>query len=56
MVEKCEDLEGLDERKEETQEHSYRYRKRMTEAYDKTIKERVITVGQLVLRTVDHVQ
>ena len=27
----------------------------MTEAYNKTIKERVFTEGQLVLRIVDHV-
>ena len=30
--------------------------KKMTEAYDRTIKEKVFTEGQLVLKTVDHVR
>ena len=34
-AERCKDLEGLDEKREETQEHSRRYRKRMIEAYGK---------------------
>ena len=56
MAERCEDLEGLDEKKEEAQEYSCRYRQRMTEAYGRTIKERLFTEGQLVLRTADHVK
>ena len=56
MAERCEDLEGLDERKEEAQECSRRYRQKITEAYGKTIKERIFTEGQLVLRTIDHVR
>ena len=36
-----EDLEGLDKRREEAQEHSRKYRQRMTEAYGKMTKERV---------------
>ena len=56
MAERCEDLEGLDERKEEAQECSRRYRQKITEAYGKTIKERIFMEGQLVLRTIDHVR
>ena len=49
-------MEGLDEKREEAQERSHRYRQRMTEAYGRTIKERMFIEGQLVLRTVDHVR
>ena len=49
-------MEGLDERREEAQEHSRKYRQRMTEAYGRTIKEKVFVEDQLVLRTPDHVQ
>lgn len=56
MVEICEDLEGLDEKREETQERSCRYRQRMIEANGKTIKERVFINGQLVLRTTNHIR
>ena len=55
-VERCEDLERLDEKREEAQECSHKYRQRMTEAYDRTTKERVFTKGQLVLKTTDHVR
>ena len=41
MAERCEDLEGLDETREETQEHSRRYRQRMIEAYGKMTREGV---------------
>ena len=41
-------------RKEEAQECSRRYRLKMTEAYGKTIKERIFTKGQPVQRTIDH--
>ena len=56
MAKRCEDLKGLDEKKEEAQKYSRRYRQRVTEAYGKTIKERVFTEGQLVLRTAKHVR
>ena len=49
-AERCEYLEGLDERWEEAQEHSRRYRQRMTKAYGRMTKERVFAEGQLVLR------
>ena len=49
-AERCEYLEGLDERREEAQEHSRRYRQRMTKAYGRMTKERVFAEGQLVLR------
>ena len=53
MAERCENLEGLDEKREEAQERSYRYRQKMIEA---NVKERVFAEGQLVLRTLDHVR
>ena len=56
VAKRCEDLEGLDERKEEAQEHSCRYMQRMIEAYGRTIKERVFVEGQLVSRIADHVK
>ena len=49
-------MEGLDERREEAQEHSRKYRQRMTEAYGRTIKEKVFVEDKLVLRTPDHVK
>ena len=49
-------MEGLDERREEAQEHSRKYRQRMNEAYGRTIKEKVFVEDQLILRTPDHVQ
>ena len=56
MTESCKDLERLDEKREEAQVHSLRYRQRMTETYGRTTKERVFVEGQLVLKTVDHVR
>ena len=44
-VERYEDLEGLYEIREKAQEHSCRYRQRMTEAYGKMTKERVFAEG-----------
>ena len=44
-AERYENLEGFDERREEAQERSCRYRQKMTEAYGKMIKERVFTKG-----------
>ena len=38
VAERCEDLEGLDEKREKTQEHSRRYRQKMTEAYGRMTK------------------
>ena len=55
-AEKCEDIEGLDERREEAQECSRRYRQMMIEAYGRMTKERVFAEGQLVLRVVDYVR
>ena len=55
-AERCEDLEGLDERREEAQEHSRKYRQRMTEAYGRMTKERVFIEGQLVLRVANYVR
>ena len=52
----CEDLEGLDERREEAQKHSRGYKQRMTEAYGRMTKEKVFAEGQLVLRVVDYVR
>ena len=40
-----ENLEGFDEKREEAQERSRRYRQKMTKAYGKMIKERVFTKG-----------
>ena len=55
-VERCENLEGLDEKREEAQERSRRYRQRMNEAYGKMTRERVFSKGQLVLKAVDHIK
>ena len=43
VAERCEDLEGLDERREKAQERSLRYRQRMTKAYGRMIRERVFS-------------
>ena len=56
MAERCEDLEGLDEKREEAQERSRRYRQKMTEAYGRMTKERVFAEGQLVLKMADYVR
>jgi len=50
VAERYEDLEGLDERREEVQECSHIYKQRMTEAYGKLTKERVFAKEQLVLK------
>ena len=55
-VERCEDLEGLDERREEAQERSHKYRQKMTEAYSRMTKEKVFVEGQLVLKVADYVK
>ena len=39
MAERCEDLEGLDEKREEAQERSRRYRQRMTKTYGRMTKK-----------------
>lgn len=39
MVERCEDLKRLAEKREEALEHSCKYRQRMMEAYGKAIEE-----------------
>ena len=38
-AERCMDLEGLDEKKEEVQERNYRYKQRMTKAYGRSLKK-----------------
>ena len=43
VAEKCEDLEGLDEKREKAQERSRKHRQKMTEAYGRMTKERVFT-------------
>ena len=55
-AERCEDLEGLDERREEAQKCSRKYKQRMTEAYGRMTKERVFVEGQLVLKVADYVR
>ena len=45
VVERCKDLEGLDEKRKEAQERSHRYRQKMTEPYGRTTKERVFVEG-----------
>ena len=56
VVERCEDLEGLDEKRERAQECNCRYRQKMTEACGRMTKERVFAEGQLVLKVVDYVR
>ena len=53
---RCEDLERLDEKREETQECSHRYRQRMTEAYGRMTKDRVFVEGQLMLKVANYVR
>ena len=55
-LERCEDLEGLNERREKAQERSCRYRQKMIEAYGRMTKERVFTEGQLVLKVANYVR
>ena len=55
-AERCEDLEGLDEKREKAQERSRRYKQKMTEAYGRMTKERVFAEGQLVLKVADYVR
>ena len=52
----CEDLEGLDERREEVQERSLKYKQRMTETYGRMTKERVFAEGKLVLKVANYVR
>ena len=54
-TERCEYLEGLNEKREKAQEHSRRYRQKMTEAYSRMTK-RECSGGQLVLKVVDYVR
>ena len=56
VVERRENLEGIDEKREKAQERSRRYRQKMIEAYVKITKERVFTEGQLVLKVTDYVR
>ena len=56
VAERCEDLEGLDEKREKAQERSRRYRQKMIEAYGRMTKERVFVEGQLVLKVADYVR
>ena len=54
VVERWEDLEGLDEKREEAQERSCKYKQRMTEAYGRMTREGVFIEEQLVLKAADH--
>ena len=56
MAKMCEDLKGLNERREDAQERSCRYRQKMTKAYGRMTKERVFPEGQLMLKVVDYVR
>ncbi|XP_050258939.1 uncharacterized protein LOC126703929 [Quercus robur] len=56
VAERCEDLEGLDGKREKAQECSRRYRQKMTEAYGRMTKERVFAEEQLVLKVADYVR
>ena len=42
--------------REEAQEHSRRYRQKITESYVRMTKERVFAEGQLVLKVADYVR
>ena len=53
---RCENLEGLDEKREEAKERSRRYRQRMTEAYGRMSREKVFSERQLVLKATNHVR
>ena len=55
-AERSEDLEGLDERREEAQERNHRYRQKMTETYGRMTKKRVFMEGQLMLNVTDYVR
>ena len=55
-VERYEDLERLDERREKAQERCRRYRQKMTKAYGRMTRERVFAEGQLVLKVADYVR
>ena len=44
-TERCEDLEGLDKKREEAQEHNRIYRQRLTKAYGRMTRERVFAKG-----------
>ena len=56
VAERCKDLEGLDEKREKTQERSRKYRQKMTEAYGRMTKESVFVEGQLVLKVANYVR
>ena len=56
MVERCENLKGLDKKREEAQERNRKYRQRMTEAYGRMTREIVFSEGQLVLKTANHIR
>ena len=45
VAKRCQYLEGLDEKREEAQTCSQRYRQKMIEAYGRTTKERVFEEG-----------
>ena len=56
VLERCEDLEGLNEKREKAQERSRRYKQKMTEAYGRMIEERVFAERQLVLKVANYVR
>ncbi|XP_026417252.1 uncharacterized protein LOC113312730 [Papaver somniferum] len=50
------ELDTLDSRRIKAEEHAQAYRKRISKAYDKTIKPRVFQIRDRVLKTAKHIQ
>ena len=50
------DLEGVEEKKGEAEKRIMAYHKRITQAYNRTVKPRQFKEGDLVLRVVEHVR
>ncbi|KAL6145226.1 hypothetical protein ACLB2K_055914 [Fragaria x ananassa] len=47
------DLEAIDEQRQQAEENMTAYHGRITQAYNRTVKERIFKEGDLVLRIVD---
>jgi hypothetical protein len=50
------DLESLDESRELALTRNLRYHQKLANAYGKTVQNRVFSLGQMVLKTADHVR
>uniref|UniRef100_A0A2N9HGK9 Uncharacterized protein n=1 Tax=Fagus sylvatica TaxID=28930 RepID=A0A2N9HGK9_FAGSY len=50
------DLESLDESRELALDRNLRYHQKLANAYGKTVQTRVFSLGQMVLKTGDHVR